>query len=384
MHRHDGRLAGVEPVALDPQREVVAARLLEDEGPRAWMGGVIEVHRDHLRRPGVGVDEGFEKRQPARGLDQPPFLVHLLPGLRVRVDRRPDRHHQLDTHAAQLGDHPCRVRPVCRFEAPLALLRPVEEVDDDAGQRQATPVVLACHGKQLLLVVVSQLALPEATGPGRERRRAARGLCVAVQQFGRSSRTDPVVELVRGLGHPTGQRVAELGAPDGRAVPEKAIATAADHPRDVDLAIALQQLEHAALLVEQPMLALAHAVEPLVRCGLEGGLDAPALVCQSRVVARPRPLEMGALFGEQLAARGRLDEAQLQFLPRLAMRKHNRDLAPQTAVRHGSTAALDVDHRTTRLLRQQGRERIVAEGAGHRRSNTQAFAPGLDEQRLAV
>jgi len=160
---------------------------------------------------------------------------------------------------------------------------------------------------------------------------------------------------VRGLGHPAGQCVAELGAADRRAIPEEAIAPAADDPGNVDLAIALQQFEHAALLVEQPMLALTHAVEALVLSGLEGGLDPPAMVCQSRVVARPGPLEMGALFGEQLAAGGPLDEAQLQFLPRLSVRKHDRDLATQVAVRHASIAALDVDPRMTRLLGQQGR-----------------------------
>ena len=79
----------------------------------------------------------------------------------------------------------------------------------------------------------------------------------------------------RGIGHPAGPVLGELDTAGGRRVPQEAVAAAAERERNVHLGVVLQHRQHAALLVEQPVLALAEAPEMLVVVGAEGRLDLP-------------------------------------------------------------------------------------------------------------
>src|SRR5512136_1409739 len=66
---------------------------------------------------------------------------------------------------------------------------------------------------------------------------------------------------------------AQLCPPDRRIVPEETIAAARQQEGNADLGIALHELNDRALLVEQAMLVLAHAIETLTVLRLEAGLD---------------------------------------------------------------------------------------------------------------
>ena len=68
--------------------------------------------------------------------------------------------------------------------------------------------------KQLLLRAVAQLALPEARRPFRQHGRVAGGVDVVLHDLAQASpRRDPVVDLLRGLGHPQRAVVAQLARP---------------------------------------------------------------------------------------------------------------------------------------------------------------------------
>jgi hypothetical protein len=88
-----------------------------------------------------------------------------MEGLGGRRHCRPDRDHGLDAHGVEFAHHAGRIGPSLGVEAPLALARPVEEVDDNAGERQVAALVLAGDGQKLVLRPVAQLALPEAGRP---------------------------------------------------------------------------------------------------------------------------------------------------------------------------------------------------------------------------
>ena len=77
-----------------------------------------------------------------------------------------------------------RVGPGHGIELPVAHLRPVEEVDDDDGERQAAALVLAGHRQQLVLRVIAQLALPEAGCPLGQQWSVAGGVNVVPQDAG--------------------------------------------------------------------------------------------------------------------------------------------------------------------------------------------------------
>ncbi|MNI64876.1 hypothetical protein D3C73_1203460 [compost metagenome] len=86
------------------------------------MGGIKE---------GGIAEEIHINRQSTFCLYQPAIFAHLPIAFGAAIDRWPDGHHQLDTQRVQLGDHCVRVRPVARVERPVALIRPVEEIDND-------------------------------------------------------------------------------------------------------------------------------------------------------------------------------------------------------------------------------------------------------------
>ena len=175
-------------------------------------------------------------REAALDIDEQAALAHLCIVRALVVDGRPDRDHQLDAHLLQLADHRVRVWPVLRVEAPLALERPVEEVDDDDGDRQAAALVLARHLQKLLLRLVAQLALPEAHRPVRHHRDGAGHGRVRFLDLRRGvARGDPVVDDLCGNRAPRRHVRAEGDRADARVVPQEAVAERGEHERDARL-----------------------------------------------------------------------------------------------------------------------------------------------------
>ena len=122
---------------------------------------------------------------------------------------------------------------------------------------------------------------------------------------------DPVVDLAGAVGDPAGGGGPELDTPDGRVVPEEAIAAARHEEGDAHLGVALHQVEHDALLVQPAVGVLAQAEEPLALIGGEALLDVLIAVAGGGEVAGAWPPEVDRLLGEQLVAGVALHEADM-------------------------------------------------------------------------
>ena len=94
---------------------------------------------------------------------------------------------------------------------------------------------------------------------------------------------DVIVELAAAARHPASHVGAELDPPERRVVAQQAVAFAGHHERHHMLAVALVQVDHAALQVEAAGGVQPHAVKPLPRPRGEG--DAR---CSTAPPRRPR------------------------------------------------------------------------------------------------
>jgi len=82
---------------------------------------------------------------------------------------------------------------------------------------------------------------------------------------------DKVVHLLGGLGRPLGMVGAEGAGADGRGVPQEAIIPVGGEGGYAGLRIAVAQFKDRALLVQFPVLVLAHTKDHLVIKGLKAG-----------------------------------------------------------------------------------------------------------------
>ena len=153
------------------------------------------------------------------------FFQQLAVILAVLLHGGPHRHHQLHTHGVQLVAHGLHVRPILGVKAPVALMRPVEEVRDHHAHWHTAAVILARHVQQLFLRLIAKLALPEAEGEIRHHGHAARGGGIELLKArGRIAAADPVIHLAGGLGLPFSYVTGECDAAYGRIIPEHAVA----------------------------------------------------------------------------------------------------------------------------------------------------------------
>ena len=145
---------------------------------------------------------------------------------------------------------------------------------------------------------------------------------------------DPVVELRRLLRHELRPVGRERGAPDGRVVPQQAVALAGEEERNTRLRVAVGKLERGALQVQPPVLVLPHAEDTLVVSGLEPRGDAEH-------VSRDRP-QLPALHfhGRKQAPAGSRAPALLQ--EERAVGIEERDLAAMVNARHDIAVARSI------------------------------------------
>ena len=255
------RLGVVQPEGVDSEIEIVLFANLPDVFPGL---GVEHVDLHAVALIVVGL------RRAAFGADQQSALHHLPEVFAPAVHAGPDGDDHPYPHGVQLLHHGPWVRPVGRVEFPVALHRPVEEVDHDHVDLDALLPVAPGHGEHLRLGAVPELALPQAHQILREHPRAAGDGGVVFQKLLRRVRDgDPVIHLAGRPGGPLGQVPAEGDPAHGGIVPQQAVAEAGDREGHADLAVALGELEGAALQVQVGLLVLAHAVEPFAVVGIE-------------------------------------------------------------------------------------------------------------------
>ena len=157
-------------------------------------------------------------------LHEESLLFHFFVILASPVDLRPDGNHRLDAHLMQLVDHCFRIREVFLVKTVITASWPVIVVDHKNIQRNAAFFVLARHVQNLLLVVVAQLALPQAHTVLREFRRAA-GHCGVIFQdlFRCIGCGQPVVHIFGRACSPFGVVLSEGYLSDSRIVPQHTI-----------------------------------------------------------------------------------------------------------------------------------------------------------------
>ena len=245
------RLGIVQPEEINAVIVIMALALVPHVGPGFRVGGVdlhaVALEIIGLRRAALGAHE------------QAPFH-HFIEVFAAPVHAGPHGHHHFDAHAVQFVHHGLGVGPVFPVEFPVALHRPVEEVDHDNVDGDVPPVVFPGHGQNFFLGAVAQLALPQAHAVLPHHGGAARDGGVLVQKLpGLVLGGDPVVHFLAGPGHPFGQVLAEGHFAHGGIVPQKAVAQAGNHEGHRYLGIALGQLQHAALHIQVGLLILAHA-----------------------------------------------------------------------------------------------------------------------------
>jgi hypothetical protein len=160
------RLAGVQPEDPDAVAIVVLPELVPEVRARPGMGGVVVLNVGPSG--GVRVGETVLRGQTALGARDETLVAQSRVVRVIRVHGRPHGNHQFHAQLAELAHHGARVRPTGRVKAPIPHHGPVEIVDHDHRQREASPLVLARHVQQLVLGLVAQFALPETGGELRE------------------------------------------------------------------------------------------------------------------------------------------------------------------------------------------------------------------------
>ena len=303
------RLAGVQPPGADSVGVVAPLGLLPYERAGPGVGRVVVAHQRLARLLGVRDRQVHADALLVR--DQQAIGLHLGVVVAQRVDRGPDRHHELHAEPVQLVHHGRRVRPLLGVELPVAHVGPVEVVGHDDRERQPAPLVLPGHAEQLVLVPVAELALPEAGRPVREHGRPSGHAGVPAQHVrGLVRGGDPVVPLAGGLADPPRGRRAQLDPADPRVVPQEAVTQAGHEERDGHLGVALDELDHGALLVQPAVLVLAEAVTALAVVRLEHRLVVVHAAAGGAVPARRGAGEVLLGLDQQLGAVGGAQKAQ--------------------------------------------------------------------------
>ena len=158
-------------------------------------------------------------------LHEKSLLFHFFVIFTSPVDLRPDGNHRLNAHLVQLIDHCLRIREVFLVKTVITASWPVIVVDHKNIQRNAAFFVLARHVQNLLLVVVAQLALPEAKAVLRHHRNFTNGICKVLFNFCRGIACGyPVVELLCGACQPFRCVRSEMNLTDRCIVPQEAVA----------------------------------------------------------------------------------------------------------------------------------------------------------------
>jgi len=252
------------------------------------------------------------------GLRQQAARGHIIVDRVAGVDGGPDGDHQLHAHLLELFHHRGRVGPVAGIHRPIAHHAPVEIIRDDDRQGQPALFVFTHHSQQLFLGAIAQLALPEAQGEIGQERRAASGVDVpGVDLGGGVARHDIVVQAARGIHHPACLVGSQLHAPDAGIIPQEAITQAGDVERNANLGVALLQVDHRALVIQQAVLVLAQAVNALARRGAKGDLHARQVAALRAIPAGRRLVENRLRFLEQHRAGEGVVEVQRAICPQL-------------------------------------------------------------------
>ena len=298
------RLVVVQPVQLHAVVEIPFFHFVPNVTAPLGIGGVII---GKISRPvDVVVNEDVLGVHPALVVDQQAALLHFSIVFTERADRRPDGNHQPDSQLFQFLRHGRRVGPALRVEAPVAHVRPVEEVADDHRQRQPAPFVFTRHIEQLCLGFIAQLALPETGRPGRHGRGMPGHVGVTLQDFGVIVPAyHVIIQLLRAVGHPARGVHAQLDAPQAGVVPQETVTLVRNHEGNRNFGVALLKLDHRTFIIQAAVLVLSKSEDFFTIPGFEPGFDLvkPPIPVLEMAVGRGKILDR-RLFEQRFTGNG--------------------------------------------------------------------------------
>lgn len=124
--------------------------------------------------------------------------------------------------------------------------------------------MLTRHLQHLLLGLIPQLALPKAQPVLRHLRRLPHHIRIRAHDLSRRiAQHDPVVQDAGRVRLKSRQVPTEHSAPHRRVVPQEPVPARGHRERDRRLGVALRELHVSSLEVEERLLVLSHAVNPL-------------------------------------------------------------------------------------------------------------------------
>ena len=378
IHRRVLRLRLIQPEEGNAFVEIIFLAGVKNEFLRFRIGRVKETFR---------AEAVHGKVDAVVNTHQQVMLLHVFVVLALFIDRRPDRGHQVHAHGIQLFDHSFRVRPELLVEFPVALMRPVEEVHNDDIHRDAAFMIFTSNLQQLILRLVTELALPEASTIIRHHGNGTGYFRVVFLNLRRSvTRGDPVIDLFRGTDLPLGQVFAEIRRADRRVVPEEAVTLAGKQERNARLGVALRHLKQAAFQVEVGVLVLTHAEQFFVRIGFKGHGDLKVIARRAFVLTRTAfqvgdGVEVFGVIHTMVPATVKLIEQQLVFVVEKAHPSVRAHLQTDLAVFH-SRALFGHGDLSLRVSRHGQRPVFVRKGLVLGCTHTQTIAPRHDPDGL--
>ena len=281
----------------------------------------------------------------------------------------------------KLPHHGGGIREELGVETVIAHFGPVEKIADDDVNRQIPALILPGNIQELLLIPVTQLALPEAQAVLRHLRRETGGLRIVPADFrGGVPRGDEIIHLLCGIRPPGGAVDTERHFSDGGIMPEEAVAQAGDVKGDACLGIPVGQLQGGTLPVQRFLLVLPHAADALAVPAFKG--DGQGKVPAQMGLEFPAPERQGV-------GRGCFPEEELRFLiiegqGCVMVPVVHGDAGGELPHCNGRGFVPDIQHGFRWLLIQQG-PAVIPDFTHQDRLDSHAVrTPGGDYQRFAV
>ncbi len=135
--------------------------------------------------------------------DKETLLFHFFIVFTSPINLWPERYHCFNAHLMKFLHHLLRLWEIFWVKPPVPTAWPVVIIYYYYINRNLPFFVFACNLKNLLLVIITQFALPEAKAIFRHYRHSSSAGCIVFVNFSRSvPGGNPVVHLLSGISAP--------------------------------------------------------------------------------------------------------------------------------------------------------------------------------------
>ena len=151
------------------------------------------------------------------------MVHHIAIIFTLLINSRPHRYHQFDSHLVKLICHFLWIRPIYRIKLIISLLCPMEIIYYDYRQRNAKFFVFPCNIKNLLLIFISKLTLPETKCPLRNLRSMSCQIGKFFAGFLGITRNNHIIHCFCAVAVPTSSVISKFNPAGGWHIPQKTI-----------------------------------------------------------------------------------------------------------------------------------------------------------------